>query len=446
MYDSLMPDKCYKHQELVTLTKQFGCLEVRESVEKKVVEKIMITLKSELANQIVDYEIVIECLRSLRNAVAGVKNNQMIVTAYLHQQFNFWEFMSDLIQNGEGESDHFLTTLRCSLQLIGNLLVGQTGYQIETFPNLINILGKLFAEITDPKCHNFACMIILTLLKNCDALKAQIKDYYKDISALFSSIQQIVEQETTATNSDFAQLCFDSVLNNSEFLVYLTSKQRVSLVPNLPQPLPSSIVTLLSTDFTYLTDILLTTNMGSVAQLDPSSILALTQLLADCSGLDQYRKGLQDHKSLVLNTLYLLKMVHEAGKQGAESMKVLGKLSDVEKRESGDKDYVRESPTFGFKENLIQMLTNLVWDHTENKTTVGELDGLALILDCSQMDARNPLITQRVVLAVRALTTDHSVNQEILAGLKKIGAADGDLLKELGMERDKEGKIRKKLG
>ena len=115
-------------------------------------------------------------------------------------------------------------------------------------------------------------------------------------------------------------------------------------------------------------------------------------------------------------------------------MKVLGKLSDVEKRESGDKDYVRESPTFGFKENLIQMLTNLVWDHTENKTTVGELDGLALILDCSQMDARNPLITQRVGLAVRALTTDHSVNQEILAGLKKIGAADGDLLKELALK------------
>jgi len=444
MYDSTMPDKCYNHQELVTLTKQFGSLEARESVEKKVVEKIITTLKSELAKQNVGHEIVIECLRSLRNVVAGVKNNQLIVTTDLHVEFNFWKFLRDLIQNEEGESDYLLTTLRCSLQLIGNLLVGQTGYQKETFPYLINILGKLFSEITDPKCINFACMIVFTFLKNCDVLNAQVKDYYKDLSALFPKIKEIVEQETE--NSDFAQLCFDSVLGNSEALAHLTSKQRVSLVPNLSQPVPLSIVTLLSTDFTYLTDILLTTNMGSVAQLDPSSILALTQLLADCSGKDQYREGLQDHKSLVLNTLYLLKMVHEAGKQGAESMRVLGKLSDVEKRESGDKDYVRESPTFGFKENLIQMLTNLVWNHTENKTTVGELDGLALILDCSQMDARNPLITQRVVLAVKALTTDHLVNQEILAGLKKLGAADGALLEELGMERDKEGKIRKKLG
>ena len=441
-----MPNTCYEHQELVLLTKQFASLNVRESVEKKVVQKITATLKSEVGKQTVDYEIVIECLRSLRNAVAGVKSNQEIVMTDLHLNFDIWNYLSDLIQNMKSNSDHLVTTLRCFLQLIGNLLVGQTGYQKKTFSPLTNVLAKLFSETSDQKSLNFACMIILTLQKNCDDLKAQVEDYHKELSAFLPRIKQIAEQESMTNNSDFVHLCFGSFLDNPDFLAYITSNERVSLVPEYSKPVPLSIVTLLSTDFTYLTDILLTTNMGSVEQLDPSSILALTQLLADCSGQDLYRKCLQDHKSLVLNTLYLLKMVHQAGKEGSESMKVLGKLSDVEKRESGDKDYIRESPTFGFKENLIQLLTNLVWDHTENKTTVGELDGLALILDCSQMDARNPLITQRVVLAVKALTTNHSVNQEILAGLKKIGAADGDLLKELGMERDQEGKIGKKFG
>ena len=53
------------------------------------------------------------------------------------------------------------------------------------------------------------------------------------------------------------------------------------------------------------------------------------------------------------------------------------------------------SPTFGFKDELISLLTGLVWDHAHNQTLVGaELGGVALLLDCSQIDARNPLITQ----------------------------------------------------
>jgi len=441
--NSRMPNIEYKHQELVTLTKQFASLEVRETVGKEIIMNIIDTLKSEFLKEPVNYLLVIECLRCLRNSVAGVKSNQEIVIAELDREFDFWYILNDLMHNVDVGESNYLTSLRCCLQLVGNLLVGQTDYQRKIFSSLTNTLEKLFTEIKDPKCLNFACMILLTLQKNSDDLKVNVDDYQKKLSVFIPRILILVEQEVTSSNSDFAQLSFGSFMDNPEYLTYLPSKQRVSLVPYLSLPVPLPIITLLSTDFTFLTDILLTTNMGSVTQLDPSSILALTELLADCSGQEQYRTNLQGHKSLVLNTLYLLKMVHEAGKSGAESLKVLGKLRDVEKRESGDRDDITASPTFGFKENLIQLLTNLVWDNTANKTTVGELDGLALILDCSQMDARNPLITQRVVLAVRALTNNHLMNQEMLAGLKKIGAADGDLLKELGMERDQEGKIKK---
>ena len=104
---------------------------------------------------------------------------------------------------------------------------------------------------------------------------------------------------------------------------------------------------------------------------------------------------------------------------------------------------VSDSPTFGFKENLVELLTNLVWDMESNQSLVGELDGLGLLLDCSQMDARNPFITQRVVLAVRALTTGHTANQETLASMKKLGTADSSLLRELGLTRDTEGNIKK---
>ena len=66
---------------------------------------------------------------------------------------------------------------------------------------------------------------------------------------------------------------------------------------------------------------------------------------------------------------------------------------------------------------------------------VGELEGLQLLLDCTQVDARNPLITQWSILAVKALTENHPTNQAILAGLRKDGAMDGSLLKELNIQQ-----------
>ena len=117
-------------------------------------------------------------------------------------------------------------------------------------------------------------------------------------------------------------------------------------------------------------------------------------------------------------------------------------FSDILDQE-GASSSVTDSPTFGFKENLIEMLTNLVWNNEANQSLVGELDGLGLLLDCSQMDARNPLITQRVVLAVRALTASHEANQESLANMKRLGTADSGLLRELGLARDSAGNIKK---
>jgi len=428
-------------QELVELTKSFTDLDLRAAVDKKVIENIITTFEEQVKIEDSNYDIILECLRSLRNVVAGVVHNQNIVASILFKQVDYWSFLDKMILKDDKDQT-LMNSLRCSVQLLGNLMVGRIELQIEIFPCLTRMLLKIFS-VEDPKCHNFACMLIFTFLKNEESLDKSVDEFHKILSAFIPEALRIIDADDTTKQSDFAQLCFEAFLESPKYLTFLTSKDRISLLSDLPQPIPISIMSLLSTDFTYLTDILLTTSLGPVAQLVPTDILSLTSILAESAGQDQYRGLLQGHKSLLINTIYLLKMVHEAGKAGMGDLSVLSKLSDVEKREGGDVDKITDSPTFGFKENLIQLLTNLVWNHNENKTLVGELDGVALILDCSQMDARNPFITQRVVLAVRGLTNDHFANQKILAGLKKVGAADGELLKELGMKRDAEGKIEK---
>ena len=46
-------------------------------------------------------------------------------------------------------------------------------------------------------------------------------------------------------------------------------------------------------------------------------------------------------------------------------------------------------------------------------------------------------------MAIRALTLNNPENQKVLAGLKKLGAADSEVLSELGLCRDSEGNIQK---
>ena len=168
-------------------------------------------------------------------------------------------------------------------------------------------------------------------------------------------------------------------------------------------------------------------------QLHPAQVLKMTQVLAVASGSEDFRQVLQEHRSLVLNTLYLLRMAHQASRSGVEGLSLLGKMSDTEGSSSGEK--IEEGPAFGFLAALVRLLANLVWGNKFNQDLVGELEGLQLLLDCTQVDARNPLITQWSILAVKALTENHPANQAILAGLRRDGAMDGSLLKELNIQQ-----------
>ena len=65
---------------------------------------------------------------------------------------------------------------------------------------------------------------------------------------------------------------------------------------------------------------------------------------------------------------------------------------------------------------------------------VREHKGIELLLDCSQADGRNPLITQWVVLAVRNLCQDNPANQEIIRAIEAKGKMDQDLMDQVGVQ------------
>ena len=72
----------YQQQDLSAFTKQFASLEVRVNVEEQIIENIIATLKTEVKEETPKHVLVLECLRSLRNVVAGVKTNQKTVATF----------------------------------------------------------------------------------------------------------------------------------------------------------------------------------------------------------------------------------------------------------------------------------------------------------------------------------------------------------------------------
>nr|BBB06747.1 hypothetical protein [Pieris brassicae] len=96
---------------------------------------------------------------------------------------------------------------------------------------------------------------------------------------------------------------------------------------------------------------------------------------------------------------------------------------------------VERHVAFGFKATLVRTLANLCWKNQENKRQVymRELEVIPVLLDCCNIDARNPLIMQWVIFAVRNLCENCPENQEVISKITLQGPVDNEVLQEMGL-------------
>ncbi|VVD03377.1 unnamed protein product [Leptidea sinapis] len=94
---------------------------------------------------------------------------------------------------------------------------------------------------------------------------------------------------------------------------------------------------------------------------------------------------------------------------------------------------VERHVAFGFKATLVRTIANLCWKNQENKKQIRELEVIPVLLDCCNIDARNPLIMQWVIFAVRNLCENCPENQEVISKLTLQGPVDNEVLQEMGL-------------
>ena len=103
-------------------------------------------------------------------------------------------------------------------------------------------------------------------------------------------------------------------------------------------------------------------------------------------------------------------------------------LSQLKQMSESDKE--SQNPVFGFKRNIIRMIANLVHKCPQMQDWIRELDGIPLILDSCNIDAKNPYIMQWSIFAIRNIVENNASNQRLLSQLSRNGVLIDDRLNE----------------
>lgn len=171
---------------------------------------------------------------------------------------------------------------------------------------------------------------------------------------------------------------------------------------------------------------------------DSAQVLAkLVNFTCAVAASDTWRHTLQQDRSLLVTSVALLQCMHEIGKMGSNAFTPLDRFTDLD--DEAQMSQAEQHPAFGFKCDLIRLIASLVHLNSPNQDLVREMDGLLLILESSKFDARNPLIKEASIFALRNLLEGNLENQRCIGELRMEGVAENPGLAELGMQAVQEG-------
>ncbi|XP_063918896.1 ataxin-10 [Zophobas morio] len=185
----------------------------------------------------------------------------------------------------------------------------------------------------------------------------------------------------------------------------------------------------LSNSFINSASIIFQTVSSNENDLEPYEVSELLQVISSLSSDDSYLKKLQNDKDLLINVGVVLINIHKLGKDTENYFSSIQSLSEVRQ----PTQQMSKHPAFGFKADLIRIIGNLCWKNRTMQDLVREAELIPVVLECCNMDARNPFIMQWGILAVRNLCENNLENQKIIAGLHQEGTVSSTVLEEMGL-------------
>jgi len=352
-------------------------------------------------------------LRKLRSLVT-----QKDLEKYFTEQYGmFDEYFKVLLPLLE-ENQHDELTRRITWQIFCNSCVNHANLTNETIFKLTPsfILEKLSREV--PKTQNVICALMNLKIEPFASADTNI-DTFKVILGLCQN------------SCDFALVTFLAMLQYEEVLdkidYFLNSNELIETYELCQdafesEKLSEKTLLFLVKSLKKKNNALLNTYFKDlVCPIETSKLL---MIVCKASSEEKWQYILQTDKSLLIETIFLLKMMHDTEKSNGS----------LHQKSNFENEIVEDSPVNGFKCNLVRLIGNLVYRNKTNQDEVRECNGIEIVLCCSPIDIRNPMITQWVVVATRNLLENNPENQAVIAQLDKKGVMDKVALKAAGID------------
>ncbi|KAK4883771.1 hypothetical protein RN001_000042 [Aquatica leii] len=400
-------------------------LSTLSSLLKELIHKLSINVNVDLLAAIK------ELFRSLRNCVAF---NPEVQTLVLQDKFlihNTKDALNKLLEYNNNSND----CIGMILQFLSNVVASNSDGALEIWKMFSHTILKLYQG--DKYTYNAAALLynILYLKKDLITL---CEDIYEHVIELCSN--------NDMTNYDvFLLELFIQDEHFFSFYVNLKPEYRLIILSLIieseclnkdkPFDVNSDIPLIIASQFKRKSDCILKTVTNYVDQIEPEEVVLLLQILVKLSANEFYCKKLQCDRSLLINCAFLLRSIHGLGKESQNNFSAISKLSEINDSETE----LNKDPTFGFKSNIIRLLGNLCWKHKQNQDEARELDCIPLLLDCCNIDARNPFIIQWTVFTIRNLCENNLENQAVIASMSQQGIVDSATLNEIGLMLNDDG-------
>ncbi|XP_030644238.1 ataxin-10 [Chanos chanos] len=389
-------------------------------------------------------QLTAECFRSQRNACVQCTRNQCILRDIGFIRVSV-EILSELIKFIPWTSQSPVDTLRCGIQFLGNVAVGNQLCKDDIWQHSFPLLFLDLLGLSDEKAVAYACMVLHTCLDEHKTEQlAKDEQHLKVALKVMDLCKTLPEVDWTVLIA--TQHFFKSPELIEKMYSEMRDPERVTLLELISAQLgegkedtdeclfPISGAQFLASCFQQQCKAILSLASGSSSDEEVLVVVRLLDILCEMTSDQRKYMVLQGHPDLLKTTVELLKEVHFLGKESKNAFTVAQDFSSV-----GPGGATSSHAPVSFKAHLIRLIGNLCHCHRENQNKVRDLDGIALILDNCNIDSNNPFISQWAVFAIRNILEQNPDNQLIVQGLKRQGVADDSVLREMGFrveERD----------
>ncbi|KAG5675809.1 hypothetical protein PVAND_005681 [Polypedilum vanderplanki] len=402
--------------------------DVTISLTKKFIQNLM-NFKDTTISEETFKEISLNCIKHLKvSCTKGPSFQNLIINTN-----GMLESLKEMLKNEEKKFDNVKTKV---FELIANLCVKNEKCQKKIW-NEVNEL--IICELTSSNVQNvnISAMIIYNI-------KIGINENIEIEQALNVALDHYDNfLKNNISMPDFLHILLDYFICSCDVVQSykkLTSeKQRIFLyyvndyIENESnQIINTSLLKHLTFEFKKKSDCVLKTVTSYVDSIDPEVVVTLLDIISTATAQDKYLSLLRDDASLFLNIGCLLQALHKIGKESKNTFSPIQNLEALIPNANDNADFEKEI-SFSFKTKLVKSLANLSYRNKRNQELAREMEIMQSIFECTNADARNPLIKEWSILAIRNLCEENSENQDIVQSLTRIGDAQNPVLTEFGL-------------